>query len=131
MESLSGVCVSFGLAGLGHANLPSGEPGFNPCVAPIILEIRARGENIIRFAGAVKEMTSLPAEKSGIIGGYFADIVVFNPDMVIGRATFKDPQRPSSVILSAVVNGRIVANDGEHTGASPQKVLRASGQTDE
>ena len=99
MESLSGVCVSFGLAGLGHANLPSGEPGFNPCVAPIILEIRARGENIIRFAGAVKEMTSLPAEKSGIIGGYFADIVVFNPDMVIGRATFKDPQRPSSVIL--------------------------------
>jgi len=75
-------------------------------------------------------MTSLTAEKFGLAGrgrimnGYYADLVIFNPDTVIDLSTWEDPHRYSRGIEYVIVNGEVVIDQGEHTGRLPGKVLR-------
>jgi N-acyl-D-aspartate/D-glutamate deacylase len=56
-----------------------------------------------------------------------ADLVVFDPDRVIDTATYRDPHRYPEGIVATVVNGQVVALDGQLTGARPGRVLRRSG----
>jgi N-acyl-D-amino-acid deacylase len=78
-------------------------------------------------------MTSLPAVNTGIRGrgvlaeGRYADIVVFDPDTVADRATFEDPHRYADGIEQVFVNGVQVIRDGEHTGATPGRVVYGPG----
>ena len=53
-----------------------------------------------------------------------ADVVVFDPDTVADTATFDAPKRPAAGIDLVMVNGRIVWQDGTHTGALPGRALR-------
>ena len=72
----------------------------------------------------------MPAKKfiikdRGILAkGKFADIVVFNPETVIDKATFSDPHQYPEGIDTVIVNGKIVVQKGEHTGNLPGNVLR-------
>ncbi|HDY88933.1 MAG TPA: D-aminoacylase [bacterium] len=97
---------------------------------PRVLGRYVRDENILSLQEAVRRMTSLTADKFGlaergrITEGCYADIVIFNPDTVIDRATYEDPHRYPEGIIYVIVNGQIVINNGEHTGKLPGRILR-------
>ncbi|MFC1574332.1 amidohydrolase family protein [Candidatus Latescibacterota bacterium] len=97
---------------------------------PRVLGKFARDEGIISLANAVKKMTSMTAEKFGLAGrgriavNNFADIVVFEPDNVIDRATFADPHQYAAGIPYVIVNGKVVVSEGEHTGVLAGRVLK-------
>jgi N-acyl-D-amino-acid deacylase len=82
---------------------------------------------------AVRRLTSLPAsnlkiERRGSLApGYFADVVVFDPETIIDHATFAEPHQYSTGVLHVFVNGTQVLADGEHTGAMPGRVVRGPG----
>ena len=100
---------------------------------PRILGHYVREENVLTLPQAIRKMTSLPASRLGLTDrgvvaeGYKADLVVFDPDTVIDRATFDDPHQLSQGIDYVVVNGEIVLEEGQHTGAMPGRVLRHGG----
>lgn len=81
-------------------------------------------------------MTSMPAQHLGLLDrglireGMWADLVVFDPERVIDRATFTDPHRFPEGIDAVLVNGVVVIEHGEHTGAFPGKALRGPGWRD-
>jgi N-acyl-D-amino-acid deacylase len=87
-------------------------------------------EGVITLQEAVRKMTSAPAQRLGLRDrgllreDYKADIVVFDPATVEDEATFTDPHRFASGILYVIVNGSVVVDGGEHTGALPGRVLR-------
>ena len=61
--------------------------------------------------------------------GNFADVVVFDPDEIIDRATYEDPHQYAVGMVHVFVNGTQVLEDGEHTGATPGRVVRGPGWT--
>lgn len=97
---------------------------------PRVLGHYARDLGLFSLETAVYRMTGLPAAQFGLTGrgairpGAFADMVLFDPDTVIDRATFADPIQPAAGIELVMVNGRVVWRDGAHTGARPGRALR-------
>ncbi len=94
-----------------------------------------REEQVIPLNEAIRRLTALPAQQFGIrgrgrlAGGYYADVVVFNPDTIRDHATFADPHQYSTGMSHVIVNGEVVLLDGEHTGALPGRVVRGPGWT--
>lgn len=90
----------------------------------------ARDEGVLTLAEAVRRMTSLPADTFGLVGrgrvkaGAFADLVVFDPSTVTDTATYDNPRVHPPGIDLVVVNGEVVAESGNSTGARPGRVLR-------
>jgi N-acyl-D-amino-acid deacylase len=82
---------------------------------------------------AIRKMTALPAEnlrierRGHLQTGYFADIVVFDPDKVRDLATYENPHQYATGIIHVLVNGVQVLQNGEHTGAKPGRVVRGPG----
>jgi N-acyl-D-amino-acid deacylase len=72
---------------------------------------------------AIHKMTGLPAEvfklkdRGRLERGYFADLVVFDPETIIDRATYASPLVPASGIAEVYVNGRL--SYAEEKGATP------------
>ena len=97
---------------------------------PRILGRFVRERRLFTWQEAVRKMTSLPAEFLGIKNrgvideGMYADLVVFNPERVIDRATFFDPHTYPEGIEYVITNGKIVISGGEHTGEMPGKVFK-------
>ncbi len=94
-----------------------------------------REEKIIPMEEAIYKLTTLPAtnlkikERGALQPGYFADIVVFDPNTIKDNATFKDPHQYASGVAHVFVNGTHVLKNGEHTGALPGRVVRGPGWT--
>jgi N-acyl-D-amino-acid deacylase len=92
-----------------------------------------REEKIIPLQEAIRRLTSLPAETLGLerrgrlTPGSFADLVVFDPETVADRATFEEPHQFAEGVVHLFVNGVQVLSGGEHTGATPGRVLRGPG----
>ena len=90
--------------------------------------VRQRG--VFDTAEAVRRMTSLPAAQFGLRDrgivalGKHADLVVFDPERIVDRATYERPFAPPDGIRDVFVNGRAVLRDEEMTGARPGQVLR-------
>ncbi len=96
----------------------------------------ARDEQVISMEEAVRRLTSLPASNLGIERrgalqpGHFADVVVFDPDAINDHATFAQPHQYATGVVHVFVNGTQVLAGGEHTGATPGRVVRrAEGRT--
>lgn len=95
----------------------------------------ARDEGVITLQDGIRKMTSLPASNLGIrergqlTAGYFADVVVFDPARVQDHATFEEPLQYATGVHHVFVNGEQVLEDGEHTGATPGRVVRGPGWT--
>ena len=93
----------------------------------------ARDEKLLSLAEAVRRLTSLPAAnlklpKRGYLRpGYFADLVVFDPDSIRDHATYSRPHQYSTGVVDVFVNGVQVLKSGEHTGAMPGRVVRGPG----
>jgi len=87
-------------------------------------------EGMLRLEEAVRKMTSLPAQRFGLLDrgvlrpGFKADITVFDPDKVIDTATYEDPIRYPEGIEYVVVNGVMTVEGGEHTGQRAGEVIR-------
>jgi N-acyl-D-amino-acid deacylase len=92
-----------------------------------------REEKIIPLEEAIRRLTSLPASNLGIERrgalqpGYYADVVVFDPDEIRDNATFEKPHQLASGVVHVFVNGVQVLANGEHTGALPGRVVRGPG----
>jgi N-acyl-D-amino-acid deacylase len=92
-----------------------------------------RQEEVITLAEAIKRLTSLPAEnlkldrRGRLDKGYYADVVVFDPETIIDHATFEKPHQYATGMKHVFVNGIQVLKDGEHTGATPGRVVRGPG----
>ena len=96
---------------------------------PRILGRFVREEQVLSLEEAIRKMTGLPAEKlrwtdRGLLKeGYRADLVVFDPDTIIDRATFQAPHQYPLGIRHVIVNGKPVVYNGSHTQARPGSVL--------
>jgi N-acyl-D-amino-acid deacylase len=92
-----------------------------------------RERRVMPLREAIRRMTSFPASNIGISDrgrlaeGYFADVVVFDPDVIDDRATFEEPHQYAVGIQQVFVNGEHVIRDGEHTGALPGRVVHGPG----
>jgi N-acyl-D-amino-acid deacylase len=92
-----------------------------------------REEKLVPLAEAVRRLAALPAANLGLEGrgvlkvGAFADVVVFDPHTVGDRATYDKPHQYAVGVRHVLVNGVPVLRDGEHTGATPGRVLRGPG----
>lgn len=93
-----------------------------------------RDERLLSVSEAVRKLTSLPAEnlrleKRGRLAlGYYADVAVFDPAKVQDHATFDAPRQYATGMIHVFVNGVRVLADGEHTGATPGRVVRGAGR---
>lgn len=97
---------------------------------PRILGKYVREEGIISLEDAIWRMTGFPARKfslkdrGAIKPGAFADIVLFNPETVIDRATFEDPRNGPDGMPHVIVNGQYVVRNGKHTHARAGRAVR-------
>ncbi|MYA76550.1 MAG: D-aminoacylase [Gemmatimonadetes bacterium] len=102
---------------------------------PRVLGKYCREEGLFDLPTAVHKMTGQPAQRLGLTDrgridvGLVADLVVFDPDTVIDRADFMNPHQYAQGIESVLVNGAVVIESGEHTGALPGKVLRKQAES--
>ena len=89
-----------------------------------------RKHGVVSFTEAIRKMTTLPASRMGltrrgrIAPGYAADIVALDPDTVADTATFESPHSYAVGVPHVAVNGAMVIENGEYTGAGPGKVIR-------
>jgi N-acyl-D-amino-acid deacylase len=92
-----------------------------------------REEKVISVEEAVRRLTSLPADELRIRDrgrlkkGAYADVVVFDPATIADHATFAEPHQYATGVSHVFVNGVQVLKDGEHTGATPGRVVRGPG----
>ena len=89
-----------------------------------------REEKLISLSEAIRRLTSLPAtnlrlDRRGLLKpGYFADVVIFDPNKIQDHATYENPHQYSTGVRDVFVNGVPVLRDGEHTGKMPGRALR-------
>ncbi len=97
---------------------------------PRVLGKYCRDEKLFDLPTAIYKMTSLPCKRLGINDrglikeGYFADIVIFNPDTISDTATYEASKSYPIGIEYVIINGIITVKNGEHTGVKAGKVLR-------
>ncbi|MCS7385517.1 MAG: D-aminoacylase [archaeon GB-1867-005] len=95
-----------------------------------VLGAYVREKKVLRLEEAIRKMTSLPARKVGFMDrgilrpGFWADIVIFDPDEIIDKATYLKPAQYPEGIKFVLVNGEVVIEEGEHTGKLAGKILR-------
>ena len=97
---------------------------------PRVLGVYVRELKLLRLEDAVRKMTALNAAKVGLLDrgllrpGQFADVTIFDPDRVIDRSTYTEPFQYGDGIEYVIVNGELVLEKGEQTGALPGRALR-------
>lgn len=92
-----------------------------------------REEQIITLEDAIHRMTGLPAanlklNQRGLLSeGYYADVVIFDPENITDQATFEQPHQLATGMKYVFVNGGQVLHNGEHTGATPGRFVKGPG----
>ena len=93
-----------------------------------------REEKLISLGEAVRRLTRFPADnleldrRGRIEEGYFADIVVFDPETISDCATYEEPHQYAVGMRDVIVNGTPVLRDGEHTGQFSGRALYGPGR---
>jgi N-acyl-D-amino-acid deacylase len=97
---------------------------------PRILRKYVAEEHKLTLEQAIHKFTALSAQRMrltdrGVLKlGMWADVVVFDRNAVIDRATFENPNQLSLGMDYVLVNGVPVIDSGKMTGSHPGKVLR-------
>ena len=97
---------------------------------PRVLGRYVRELKLLELEEAVRKMTALPAKTfklkdRGVLRvGAIADIVIFDAEKIIDKATFENPHQYPAGINHVIVNGVFAVRDGKYTGRRPGKVLR-------
>jgi N-acyl-D-amino-acid deacylase len=125
------------MVGTDGAGIPV-NPGLDPYhprfygTYPRILGKYVREEKLMTLEDAIRRMTSFPAQRLGlwdrglIKEGIWADLVIFDPDTVIDKATYTHPHQIPEGIPYIIVNGVIIIEDNKQNRKHPGKVLRYS-----
>jgi N-acyl-D-amino-acid deacylase len=96
-------------------------------------EPREVGKKILSLQDAVRKLSSHPAQILGLRDrgllreGFWADIVIFDPQTISDMGTYANPHQYPKGIPYVIVNGKLVIENSEHTGALPGQVLRGPG----
>jgi dihydroorotase/N-acyl-D-amino-acid deacylase len=102
---------------------------------PRVLGRYVREQKLLTLEDAIRKMTSRSASRVHLVdrgllrSGYYADIVIFDPQKVSDVATFEDPNRHAVGMEYVIVNGQLVIDGGKQTGARPGRALRGPGYT--
>lgn len=89
-------------------------------------------EGVIQLEEAVKKMTSMPAQRFGLLDrgllrpGMWADLVVFDPATIADEATYENPRQYPKGIRYVLVGGEVAVDDGKLTDTRAGRVLRHS-----
>jgi len=100
---------------------------------PRVLGHYARDLGLLSLEQAIHRASGLPAtnlslkQRGFLREGYYADILIFDANTIRDHATFEEPHQYSTGIETVVINGQVVIDKGEHTGALPGKVVRGPG----
>ena len=98
-----------------------------------VLSKYVRDEKVLSLEEAIRRMTSLPAQKfqlkdRGLLKeGMAADILLFDEKEVQDMATFEDPHQYTKGFKYVIVNGKLVVENGNHTGARSGVTLTGPG----
>lgn len=101
---------------------------------PRVLGHYTRELKLFSVVDIVRRMTSLPAkvfglhERGSLREGYFADVVVFDPETIQDRATYQQPIQTCVGIDLVMVNGCIAYRDGHLTGNRAGRFLKRKSQ---
>src|SRR5690606_9852271 len=96
---------------------------------PRVLGHYVRESGWLTLPEAIRRMTALPATRLGlkdrgrIAPGLKADLVLFDPALIVDRSTFANPGQLAFGVHSVFVNGRLVWNEDWTTGARPGAVI--------
>jgi N-acyl-D-amino-acid deacylase len=89
-----------------------------------------RDLKLLTLPVAIHKMTGASAAALGLRDrgvlreGAWADVTVFDPGRIADRGTYDDPHRYAMGVSTVLVNGSVVIDGGDHTGALPGRVLR-------
>ena len=93
-------------------------------------------KGLLDLPSAVARCTSLPARQFDIKNrglvkeGYFADLLLMEPERFRTSACFRDPQRHPEGLEMVMINGTVVQENGEfHPDRLPGKMLRKQDQS--
>lgn len=95
-----------------------------------VFKTYVREKKLITLEDAVRKMTTLPAQQFGVFQrgelreGYYADVLVFDPETIGDVATYDDPVKYSLGIDVVIVNGKIAFSNGAPTRVLAGRVLR-------
>ena len=89
-------------------------------------------KKLLKLEQAIYKMSGLPAKTVGLVEqrrgllkeGFFADILVFDPDHIKDMATFENPHELATGFDRVIINGKNVRSEGEFTEQHPGKMLR-------
>jgi N-acyl-D-amino-acid deacylase len=99
-----------------------------------VLARYVRDEQVLTLQEAVRKLAALPAQvlkidrRGELREGFYADVVVFDPDTIQDHATFAEPHQYATGMVHVFVNGEQVLKDGEHTGATPGRAVWGPGR---
>jgi N-acyl-D-aspartate/D-glutamate deacylase len=91
-----------------------------------------REDSVITLEFAIRKMTSLAAQRVGLVGrgllqpGMYADITIFDPNTVIDNSTYEHPDLLATGVSYVMVNGVLTMDNGKFTGAVPGRALRSA-----
>jgi N-acyl-D-amino-acid deacylase len=94
-----------------------------------------RADKAVTLQDAIHRLTALPAanlslKNRGLLKpGYFADIVVFDPNKIQDHSTYVKPHQLASGVNDVIVNGRFALSDGVATGAHSGQFVRGRAWT--
>jgi len=90
----------------------------------------ALDQKVLPLAQAIRSCSGLPAEILGLTdrgylrAGACADVVVFDPECFIDRATFDNPQVYSTGVRYLFVAGQMALEDGKPSGTLYGRAIR-------
>jgi N-acyl-D-aspartate/D-glutamate deacylase len=100
---------------------------------PRVLGRYVHRERVSSLQQAIFKMTGATAralrlrDRGLLRVGLCADVTLFEPDVFLDLSTYEDPHRyPAGDRTTVIVNGVVVIDQAQHTGALPGRVLRRS-----
>ena len=96
-----------------------------------VLGYYVRDQRVLTLEDAVRKMTALPAQILGLRDrgqlreGFAADVVVFDAATVGETNSFEKPKSYAKGVDYVLVNGGVVIDKGQHTGATPGRAILA------
>lgn len=119
------ICTDSGVAGKKISYHPRLRGSF-----PRVLGRYVRQQQVTSLPEMIRKMTSLPAyvyglsTKGCIDVGMDADLCIFDPETIIDRAAFAEPQHRAEGLYFVIVDGVIAVKNATCTGERNGKLLR-------
>jgi N-acyl-D-amino-acid deacylase len=97
---------------------------------PKLLRTYVYDKHVLTLPQAVRRSSSMTAqflglaERGTIRPGYFADVIVFDPQTISDRSTYENPTLLATGMKYVLVNGVIAVDNGRYSGATAGRVLK-------